>query len=183
MVLERNREREGERVCVCVCSWHVSSSGIMGERSQWIPLYVWLAWHIEMKPMVEIRMLAVNIYVLVCSSLEGSGASLNDLPSFLAKVLPHGAVMGITLIELNPFNGLLQSTVWLMVKIKSLLVREKRLEMDRYGISPQEFHWLRYLLWGCVTFVPLEVAYRCVLQPTARGRRCGLPCVAERLQS
>lgn len=56
-------------------------------------------------------MLAVNIYVLVCSSLEGSGASLNDLPSFLAKVLPHGAVMGITLIELNPFNGLLQSTV------------------------------------------------------------------------
>lgn len=64
-----------------------------------------------MKPMVEIRMLAVNIYVLVCSSLEGSGASLNDLPSFLAKVLPHGAVMGITLIELNPFNGLLQSTV------------------------------------------------------------------------
>ena len=41
----------------------------------------------------------------------------------------------ITLIELNLFNGLLQATVLLIIKIKSLLVREKRWEMDRYGIS------------------------------------------------
>ena len=43
---------------------------------------------------------------------------------FLAKVLPYGAMMGITLIELNPFNGLLQSTVLLIVTIKSLLVEK-----------------------------------------------------------
>ena len=60
------RERERE----CVCSWHVSSSGMMGERLQYI----------------SICLTSMTYCEAYCH--KNIGISSNDLPCFLAKVLP-----------------------------------------------------------------------------------------------